>query len=80
MLERLGGQAEVGDRVPIGFLELIVRDTDENGAVTAAGLALAHEPAAGPAGWPVLSSIVDLFAIGRTRVERLLGRSKRADL
>jgi potassium/hydrogen antiporter len=80
LVDRLGGQAEVGDRVPIGFLELIVRETDENGAVTAAGLSMAHETAAGPAGWPVLSSIADLFAIGRTRVERLLGRSKRADL
>ena len=55
--ERLGGQAEVGDRVPIGFLELIVRDTDENGAVTAAGLALAPEPAPGPAAWPVLQQL-----------------------
>jgi potassium/hydrogen antiporter len=80
MVDRLGGQAEVGDRVLIGFLELIVRDTDENGAVTAAGLSMAHETAAGPAGWPVLSSIADLFAIGRARVERLLGRPKHPDL
>jgi cell volume regulation protein A len=80
MVQRLGGQAEVGDRVPIEFLELIVRDTDENGAVTAAGLSMAHETAAGPAGWPVLSSIADLFAIGRARVERMLGRPKQTDL
>jgi potassium/hydrogen antiporter len=80
LVDRLGGRAEVGDRVPIGFLELIVRETDENGAVTAAGLSVAHDTAPGPAGWPVLSSIADLFAIGRARVERLLGRSKRPDL
>ncbi len=30
MLERLGGHAEVGDRVPIQFIELIVRDTGED--------------------------------------------------
>ena len=71
MLERLGGQAEVGDRVAIGFLELIVRDTDESGAVTAAGLALAPEPAPGPAAWPVLSGIVDFAAIVRTPARRL---------
>jgi len=72
MVQRLGGQAEVGDRVPVGFLELIVRDTNEDGAITAAGLALAHEPVPGPAGWPVLSGIVDLATILRTRVKRLL--------
>ena len=74
LLERLGGQAEVGDRVPIGFLELIVRDTDENGAVTAAGLAVAPEPAPGPADWPVLSSIVDFAKMSRTRLTRLRKR------
>lgn len=80
IVDRLGGQAEVGDRVPIGFLELIVRDTDEGGAITSAGLAVAHEPVPGPAGWPVLSSIVDLGKIARTRTERLLGRTKRPEL
>jgi cell volume regulation protein A len=80
MVERLGGQAEVGDRVLIGFLELIVRETDENGGVTAAGLSMAHETAAGPSGWPVLNSIADLFAIGRARLERMLGRPKQTDL
>ena len=65
MLERLGGHAEVGDRVAIGLLELIVRETDESGAIAAAGLALAPEPAPGPSGWPVLGSVVDLAAILR---------------
>jgi cell volume regulation protein A len=68
MLERLAGQAEVGDRVGIGFLELIVRDTDESGAVKAAGLSLAHEPQPGPSSWPVIGGFVDLAAILRARL------------
>jgi cell volume regulation protein A len=71
MVTRLGGQAEVGDRVPVGFLELIVRDTDEDGKILAAGLAVANETTAGPAGWPVLSSILDLVAIARARLQRV---------
>jgi cell volume regulation protein A len=63
MMQRLAGHAEVGDRVAIGFLELIVRETDERGTVTAAGLALAQEPQAGPSGWPVLRGFADLAAI-----------------
>jgi cell volume regulation protein A len=68
MLERLGGQAEVGDRVAIGFLELIVRDTDESGNIVAAGLALAPEPAPGPSTWPVFGAFVDLASIVRGRL------------
>lgn len=78
MLERLGGRAEVGDRVAIGFLELIVRDTDEGGAITGAGMALAPEPAPGPATWPVVRSIVDLGHILQSwaaRLRRGLARS-----
>ena len=74
MLERLGGQAEVGDRVAIGFLELIVRDTDENGAIVAAGLALAPEPAPGPSTWPVFGAFVDLASIVRSRFAHLRRR------
>jgi cell volume regulation protein A len=72
MLGRLGGHAEVGDRVGVGYLELIVRETDESGAVTAAGLALAHEPQPGPSGWPVLRSVVDFAAILRSRFAALM--------
>ena len=71
MQERLGGRAEVGDRVPIQFIELIVRDTDEHHAVTAAGLALAPEPPPGPAAWPVLGLFTDWAAILRDRWHRL---------
>jgi cell volume regulation protein A len=71
MLERLAGNAEIGDRVAIGFLELIVRGTDERGAVTAAGLALAPEPPGGAFDWPVLRGFVDLAAILRRRFPTL---------
>jgi cell volume regulation protein A len=71
MLERLGGHAEVGDRVAIGLIELIVRETDERGAVAVAGLALAPEPAPGPAAWPVVRSVIDLAAIMRRWLDRL---------
>ena len=71
MLGRLGGRAEVGDRVPIEYLELIVRDTNENGEVTSAGLALAPEPVTGRSAWPVLGSFVDVAAMVRGWVDRL---------
>jgi cell volume regulation protein A len=74
MLERLGGQAEVGDRVPVGYLELIVRDTDESGAITGAGLAVAPEPAPGPALWPAFSAVVDFTQMVRARFEKLRAR------
>ncbi|MDQ3558153.1 MAG: potassium/proton antiporter, partial [Pseudomonadota bacterium] len=76
MLERLAGHAEIGDRVAVSFLELIVRDTDESGAVTAAGLALEPEPTLGPSGWPVVRGVVDLAAILRSRLAALR-RSRR---
>ena len=43
MTERLGGDAEIGDRVPIQFVELIVREIDDKGAITSAGLVLEPE-------------------------------------
>jgi hypothetical protein len=54
--------------VAIGYLELIVRDTDESGAVKAVGLSLHHEPQPGPASWPVIGSFIDLAAIARSRL------------
>jgi cell volume regulation protein A len=80
MLERLGGYAEVGDRVPIGYLELIVRDTDEMGAVDAAGLSLIPQPAAGASGWPVLRSFVDLAAIVEKQLARLRGKQVKREV
>ncbi|MCR5856856.1 potassium/proton antiporter [Mesorhizobium sp. J428] len=40
MLARLGGHAEYADRVSLGPIELIVRDTDDKGAIDSVGLAL----------------------------------------
>lgn len=43
MLDRLGGAAEVGDRVACGGAELIVREVDPRGEVTEAGLTPGEE-------------------------------------
>lgn len=43
MRGRLGGEAMAADRVPLGAIDLIVREIDEAGAVTSVGLALAPE-------------------------------------
>lgn len=43
MRERLGGTAEIGDRVSIGPVELIVREIDVNGDISEAGLAIDQE-------------------------------------
>jgi cell volume regulation protein A len=40
MAARLGGNPEYADRVPLGPIELIVRDTDEDGRIESVGLAL----------------------------------------
>jgi cell volume regulation protein A len=68
--DRLGGQAEVGDRALIGFIELIVRETDENGMVTAVGLSLAPESAATTTSWPVLGGLIDFSQMIRARMSR----------
>ena len=44
MTQRLGGHAEYADRVPLGPIELIVRDVDEKGRIAALGLSF--EPTA----------------------------------
>ncbi|MEF2072855.1 potassium/proton antiporter [Consotaella aegiceratis] len=41
--QRLGGHAEYGDRIAVDTVELIVRDTDETGAISEIGLSLAPE-------------------------------------
>jgi cell volume regulation protein A len=43
MTDRLGGRAEIADRVAFGPVELIVRDVSENGKIVSAGIALAPE-------------------------------------
>ena len=53
-IERLGGHAEYADRVPLGPIELIVRDVDDKGRIT--GLGLSFEPAPPAARVPVFLS------------------------
>jgi cell volume regulation protein A len=53
-IQRLGGKAEYADRVSIGPIELIVRDVDEKGRITALGLSF--EPTAPVARVPVFLS------------------------
>jgi len=43
MTDRLGGRAEIADRVAFGPVELIVRDVSENGKIASAGIALAPD-------------------------------------
>lgn len=45
MRQRLGGYAEYADRLPLGTIELIVRDVDEDGKITSVGLSLEPVPA-----------------------------------
>ncbi|MDZ5699427.1 potassium/proton antiporter [Chelativorans sp. M5D2P16] len=52
--KRLGGRAEYGDRLPLGSIELIVRDVDENGRIISIGLSV--EPPPPPAPVPVFIS------------------------
>ena len=54
MVERLGGRAEYADRVTIGEVELIVRDVDDEGAITEVGLSF--EPQSTPPRIPVFMS------------------------
>ena len=54
VMERLGGHAEYADRVPLGSIELIVRDVDDKGRITGLGLSL--EPTAPVARVPVFLS------------------------
>jgi potassium/hydrogen antiporter len=44
MASRLGGRAEFADRVPMGPVDLIVRDLDEDGHVATVGISLDPEP------------------------------------
>lgn len=44
MMERLGGFAEYADRVPLGAVELIVRDIGDDGDIKTAGLSIEPRP------------------------------------
>ncbi|WP_163265137.1 potassium/proton antiporter [Chelativorans alearense] len=53
--KRLGGRAEYGDRVPLGSIELIVREVNEEGRIV--GIGLSVDPPAQPAKVPVFMSV-----------------------
>ncbi|HWK63825.1 MAG TPA: potassium/proton antiporter [Rhizobiaceae bacterium] len=56
--ERLDGRVEYGDRIPMGPIELIVRDVDDKGRITGVGLSV--EPAPPPPRVPFFLSVVEL--------------------
>lgn len=69
MRQRLGGHAEYADRLPLGTIELIVRDVDEDGKITSVGLSLEPAPAVA-ANIPAFLSPVEL-------IDRIRGMLKR---
>ncbi len=44
ILKRVGGHADIGDRVALGDIELIVRELDETGTIKSVGLSIAPRP------------------------------------
>lgn len=56
--ERLDGRVDYGDRIPLGPIELIVRDVDDKGRITGVGLSV--EPAAPPPQVPFFMSLQEL--------------------
>ncbi|MDQ2633116.1 MAG: potassium/proton antiporter [Pseudomonadota bacterium] len=73
MRQRLGGHAEYADRVPLGIIELIVRDVGDDGRITSVGLLLEPAPSA-PASIPAFLSPAE-FAYW---IAGLLGRKPHA--
>jgi potassium/hydrogen antiporter len=69
MTERLGGSAEVGDRVAADKVSLIVRTTDDDGGIASIGMAIERPEPAVPA-LSMLKSVLDLTAGLRQRLGR----------
>jgi cell volume regulation protein A len=73
---RLQGTVEVGDRVPVGTVELIVRALDDGGEIASIGLAVEPGRAARPK-LPLFQSRSEILdTLARVR-SRLRGRRKR---
>jgi cell volume regulation protein A len=70
MLARLGGHAEYADRVSLGPIELIVRDTDDKGEIDSVGLSLEPQELAPSA--PLLLTAGEI----RDRIVRALRRRR----
>lgn len=63
---QLGGRGEVGDRVALGDIELVVRDVEESGAIKSVGLSI--EPRASRAGsLPIFLNAHEMLARFRRR-------------
>lgn len=71
LVSRLGGHAEYADRVPLGTIELIVRDVDEEDRIVSVGLAV--EPSPPPPGIPFFLSAGEL----RDRIAGFVRRRRR---
>jgi cell volume regulation protein A len=74
MLSRLGGSAEIGDRVQCGDAELVVREVDAQGRITAVGLALGEDVQK----WqlPLFLSGREMISLARKLLRRLTRRSR----
>jgi cell volume regulation protein A len=68
LTKRLGGKAEFGDRVVLKNVEIIVRDVDDQGRITSAGLSL--DPDSNRPNIPVFLSAREIAALLRQRVKR----------
>ena len=64
--QRIGGRADVGDRVSFGDIELIVRDIDETGAIKLVGLSIEPRPSK--------SAMMPIFLNARALLDRLRHR------
>ena len=58
---RVGGHAEIGDRVGLGAVELVVREVDDGGKTIAAGLAIMEEDRARPQRRGLGSKVMDVY-------------------
>lgn len=76
LANRFGGSAEYADRLRLGPLEMIVRDVDDQGAITAIGVSLEPEPLARPVPEIVgrLAHSRPLSRLGLRKVRRARGQ------
>ncbi len=68
MANRLGGRAEFADRVTFGPIELIVRDTDDDGAISSVGVSL--EPETSQPQIPVFLSASEMLRLATRWMRR----------
>jgi cell volume regulation protein A len=66
ILKRVGGHADVGDRVALGDIELVVRDVDESGTIRSVGLSVEPRPSRS-ASLPIFMNVRELLGWIRGR-------------